>query len=80
MNIKNEVLYRVYFILFIAVIPAALALIYKTAYISYAEGDFWRKKGETLYIESRSIEADRGNILASNGDLLATSIPFFDLF
>lgn len=80
MNIKNEVLYRVYFILFMVVIPSALALIYKTAYISYAEGDFWRKKGETLYIEPREIEADRGNILASNGDLLATSIPFFDLF
>lgn len=80
MNIKNEVLYRVYFILFMLVIPAALALIYKTAFISYAEGEYWRKKGADLYIEPRSVEADRGNILASNGDLLATSIPFFDLY
>lgn len=80
MNIKNEVLYRVYFILFMVVIPTAMLLIYKTAYISYAEGDFWRKKGADLYIEPRSIEADRGNILASNGDLLATSIPFFDIY
>ncbi len=80
MNVKNEVLYRVYFILFMVVIPAALTLIYKTAYISYAEGDYWRQKGKEAYIKPRSVEADRGNILASNGDLLATSIPFFDLY
>ncbi|MBX2926358.1 MAG: transpeptidase family protein [Saprospiraceae bacterium] len=80
MNVKNEVLYRVYFILFMVVIPVALMLVYKTMYISYAEGDFWRQKGKDMYVEPRSIEADRGNILASNGHLLATSIPFFDLY
>ncbi len=80
MNVKNEVLYRVYFIFFLAVIPAALALIYKTAYINYVEGEYWRKKGKDTFVEKRSIEADRGDILAANGSLLATSIPFFDIY
>ncbi len=80
MNIKNEVLYRVYFILFAVIVPFAFTLIYKTAFISYTEGEYWRKKGSDLHIESRLIEADRGNILSEHGDLMATSIPFFDLY
>jgi cell division protein FtsI (penicillin-binding protein 3) len=80
MNIKNEVLYRVYFIFFMMVIPIAVMLVYKTAYISYAEGEFWRQKGKATFVEVRNVEADRGNILAANGELLATSIPFFDIY
>jgi cell division protein FtsI (penicillin-binding protein 3) len=80
MNIKNEVLYRVYFILFAVIVPFAFMLMYKTAYISYKEGEYWRKKGSDLHIESKLLEADRGNILSENGDLMATSIPFFDLY
>ncbi len=80
MNIKNEVLYRVYFIFFLMVIPIAILLIYKTAFISYAEGEFWRQKGKATFVEVRNVEADRGNILAANGELLATSIPFFDIY
>ncbi len=80
MEIKNEILYRVYFLLFGIVIPASIVLIYQTVYISYAEGAKWRKKGEALYIESRPVEPERGNIMAADGSLLATSIPYFDIY
>jgi cell division protein FtsI (penicillin-binding protein 3) len=80
MDIKNEVLYRVYILLFGVVVPLAIALIYQTVYISYAEGEMWRAKGEQLYIEPRPIEPERGNILAADGSLLSTSIPYFDIY
>lgn len=80
MEIKNEILYRVYILLFAVVIPAAIVLIYQTIYITYAEGDKWRKKGEQLYIATRPVEPERGNILAKDGSLLATSIPYFDIY
>lgn len=80
MEIKNEILYRIYILLFGAIIPAAIVLIYQTVYISYAEGEKWRKKGEDLYIATRPVEPERGNILASDGSLLATSIPYFDIY
>jgi len=80
MDIKNEVLYRVYFLLFGIVIPVAVLLVYRTVYISYWEGDRWRERGENLYLDYRPVEAERGNILAEDGSLLATSIPYFDIY
>ena len=79
MDIKNEVLYRVYILLFGIVVPVSIVLIYRTFDIVYLQGDKWRNQGEDNYLEYRTVEADRGNILAEDGSLLATSIPYFDL-
>lgn len=80
MDIKNEVLYRVYILLFGVVVPLAIVLIYQTVYIGYAEGEKWRQKGAQMYIDTRPIEPERGNILAADGSLLSTSIPYFDIY
>lgn len=80
MDIKNEVLYRVYILLFGIVVPVSIALIYRTAQIAVADGERWRAQGRDNYLEYRQVEADRGNILAADGSLLATSIPYFDLY
>lgn len=80
MDIKNEVLYRVYFLLFGLVTPAALTLIYYTVNIGIVEGEDWREMGRNNFIVERDIEAERGNIMAEDGSLLATSVPIFDLY
>ncbi len=80
MDVKNEVLYRVYFLLFGIVVPAAIILFYRTIDIAIIQGQDWRDKGNTNYIKAREVEADRGNILAADGTLLATSVPFFDIY
>ena len=80
MDIKNEVLYRVYLLLFGLFLPAAVLLLYRTVQISIFEGEKWRTQGKTRYLENREIPADRGNILSAGGSLLATSIPYFDLY
>lgn len=80
MDIKNEVLYRVYFLLFGLVTPAALTLIYYTVKIGVLEGEDWRDLGRNNFIVERDIEAERGNIMAADGSLLATDVPIFDLY
>lgn len=80
MDVKNEVLYRVYFLLFGIVVPAAIILFYRTFEIAVVQGQKWRDKGESNYIKPREVEADRGNILATDGTLLATSVPYFDIY
>ena len=62
-DIKNEVLYRVYILLFGIIVPAAVFLLYQTIYISYWEGEQWRDKGEQLYVDYKPVEAERGNIM-----------------
>lgn len=80
MDIKNEVLVRVYFLLFGIIVPVAIALVYRSVQIGIFEGERWREQGKAKYLDYRKVEADRGNILSADGNLLATSIPYFDLY
>lgn len=80
MDIKNEVLYRVYFLLFGLLLPAAGFLLYSTVNIAILEGEYWREQGRENYVKPRSVAAERGNIYAKDGSLLATSVPYFDLY
>lgn len=81
MEIKNEVLYRVYFLLGVVIVPVALALVYRTIQIGVVEQEEWKSKiREAKHIQEREIEAERGSIMAADGSLLATSVPIFDLF
>jgi cell division protein FtsI (penicillin-binding protein 3) len=80
MDIKNEVLYRVYGLLFGIFVPISIVLLYKTIYISAWEGQRWRDEGASAYIKPHKVEAERGNIMADDGSLLATSIPYYNLY
>ena len=77
-TIRNEVLYRLYFVVAMLVISAVF-IFAKAVQISVVEGEYWRNKATDKYVQFRRIEADRGNILSSNGSLLATSLPYFDV-
>ncbi len=57
----------------------SLAIVYKIFKIQVLEGSMWRKKAEEATFKYFDIEASRGNIYDVNGNMLATSIPFFEL-
>lgn len=75
---KKELLIRVY-IVALAMVGIAGLLFYKAAKISIVEGEQWRNMGDSLYLKYVPIVADRGDILAADGSLMTTSLPFFDL-
>jgi cell division protein FtsI (penicillin-binding protein 3) len=77
-EVKKELLTRVY-IVAIAMVGVAGMLFYKAAKISIVEGEQWRSLGDSLYLKYVPIVADRGDILASDGSLMVTSLPYFDL-
>ncbi|MEM9991017.1 MAG: penicillin-binding protein [Bacteroidota bacterium] len=76
--IKNEVLVRVYTVLFLLVVIGVI--VFSTAVrIQVTEGKKWRAQGQREFIKQMPVEAERGNIFTENGQLLATSIPVFDV-
>ena len=75
---KKELLIRVYFVA-LAMVGVAGLLFYKAARISIVEGEHWRNMGDSLYLKYVPIIADRGDILATDGSLMTTSLPYFDL-
>lgn len=75
---KREILKKVYLVYFVMV-AVGLAVLGKAAYIQIVEGEKWREKAKKETIRYDKIEANRGNILASDGSLLAASVPVFEL-
>ena len=78
MDNKGEILKRVYLVYFVMVV-LGLSILGKAAYIQFVEGDKWKEQAKKLSIKYENIEAVRGNILASDGSLIAASVPIFEL-
>ena len=76
MNIKRSIVLRVR-VIFILVALAACAIPYKIAVVQLKEGEKWKAKAEQVNFQYREVPATRGNIYASDGSLLATSLPFY---
>lgn len=77
-NFRDNVLIRVYAVAVIVVI-VAITIFFKAFMISTREGERWRKEADKRYIQNREVPGERGNILAEDGSLLATSIPYFEI-
>ncbi len=77
MEIKKDILWRVYLIYFIICL-LGVAIISKVVIIQFSEGDAWRAKAESFSTKFFDIEAVRGNIYDANGSLLATSLPYYE--
>ncbi len=78
MDVKNEVLQRAYIVMAFLIVFAGV-IVFKTGQISLYEGPQWKTMGDSLYIDMRPVDAQRGSILANDGSLLATSLPFFEI-
>src|SRR5690606_22543614 len=78
MNIRTDILLRVY-LSFGLIVIIAVAVLVKLVHLQYVEGDRWRDMADSLSTRYVDVEAVRGNIYSNDGSLLATSIPEYDL-
>ena len=78
MNIKNEVLFRIYLVLAVFIV-AAILLFVQTFRIAILEGDKWRDIAKEDYVRYEDVPALRGNIVSDDGSLLAGSIDKYDI-
>ena len=57
----------------------ALSIVYRIVQVQFIQGDMWREKAKQLTTAYVNIEASRGNIFDENGNLLATSLPYYEV-
>jgi cell division protein FtsI (penicillin-binding protein 3) len=57
----------------------AIAILYRIVQVQIIQGDAWREKAKQLTTAYVNIEASRGNIFDANGNLLATSLPYYEV-
>jgi cell division protein FtsI (penicillin-binding protein 3) len=78
MENKKDILSRTYLV-YIFLCVFALAIFSKMCIIQFKEGDEWKAKAEAFNTQVHEIEALRGNIFDINGNLLATSLPYYEV-
>ncbi len=78
MNIKTDILLRVY-LAFGLIVLLALAIVFKLVQVQVVEGEKWRSMADSLSTRFVNVEASRGNIYSVDGSLLATSVPEYEL-
>ncbi len=78
MNIRKDIILRVYLAFFLLAI-VALGIVGRIFQLQNIQGAKWRKLSDSLTTKLVNVEAIRGNIYSSDGSLLATSLPEYEL-
>lgn len=78
MEIKKDILWRVYLI-FLGIVLFSTIILGKAIFIQQSEGEYWISLSDSLHLQYREMDADRGTIYSEDGSMLSTSIPFFDV-
>lgn len=75
---EKSILNRLYFVAGCMFVFAFL-VVYKLVDIQFVQGDKYKAMAEQRTVSDVVIPANRGNVYASDGSLLATSIPKYDI-
>ena len=75
---EKHILNRLYFVASCLFVFAILVVI-KLCNIQFIQGDKYREMAEKRTVKNVVIPANRGNVYSSDGSLLATSIPKYDI-
>jgi cell division protein FtsI (penicillin-binding protein 3) len=78
MSVKKEILLRVA-IVYLLFLIAGLVIIGRVLYLQFFQKDMWMGKANDYALKTMNIEADRGSIYASDGRLLACSVPYYEV-
>ncbi len=78
MENKKDILSRAYLV-YVVMCVFAVAILYRICVIQFTEGEMWKQKAENFTTKVFEIEAVRGNIFDANGNLLATSLPYYEV-
>lgn len=78
MSLKKEIVWRVG-VIYIFMLVFAILIVGKILYLQIIEGGRWREKAQSLTLKDITIESNRGDILAADGRLLASSVPYYEI-
>jgi len=79
MALRDEIVWRSG-IIYIMIILVALAILGRVVYIQFVEGQKWAEMGEDYIYKTDDVPANRGDILAADGRVLASSVPYYNIY
>jgi cell division protein FtsI (penicillin-binding protein 3) len=78
MSVKKEILRRVT-VVYLVFLLIGLVIVGRIFYLQIFEKQKWMDQANSFSLKTMNIEADRGSIYASDGRLLASSVPYYEI-
>lgn len=78
MSIKKDILLRVG-ITYVGLSILAILIIVQLVSVQFVQGSKWKSLAKELSLNNITIEPNRGDILANDGRLLASSVPYYEI-
>ncbi len=78
MSLKKDILWRVA-VVYLGVLLMGGMIVARIIYLQFTEKDISEQKIQKLQVRSRTLEANRGDIRATDGRLLCTSVPIYEV-
>ena len=78
MEVKKDIMWRIN-ISFIAMLVMGLLILGQIFKIQFIEGSHWKAQADSSNIDYRKVDASRGNIFSSDGRLISTSVPIYEV-
>lgn len=79
MDVKRDILWRVY-LSFLGVVLLSFIVLGRAVYIQRFQGEHWRSMSDSLHQKFITLDAERGTIYSEDGEMLSTSVPYFDIY
>ncbi|HVY75100.1 MAG TPA: penicillin-binding protein [Puia sp.] len=79
MELRRDILWRVY-LCFLGIIVICIAVLGRVFYIQQVQGNYWRGLSDSLHQKYVDLSAERGTIFSEDGNMLSTSIPYFNIY
>ena len=79
MELRRDILWRVY-LCFLGMVVICVAVLGRVFYIQHVQGNYWRALSDSLHQKYVDLSADRGTIYSEDGNMLSTSVPYFNIY
>ncbi len=76
---KKNIMFR-YFFVIIGMALIGIAIVVKAGITMFAERQYWKEVADRFVKENVAVKPNRGNILSSDGKLMASSLPEYRIY
>lgn len=78
MSVKKDIMWRIG-VVYLGLLLLGLIILGQAIRLQFFQGSKWREEANEVTYKRISIESNRGDVLAVDGRILATSIPYYEV-
>src|SRR5512133_482361 len=79
MAVRDEIVWRSG-VVYVGIVLLAVAVLIRILILQFVQHNKWADMSEKYVFKTTEVQANRGDILAADGRLLASSVPYYTIY